>query len=438
MIVYNLELEQFRGFINTTINFSPGFNLLVGENGAGKSSVLWALRVALSHIHNKYSPSKERPLYFSESDVANSTVTNWPYLNLSLEFSFSEDENRLWFSAQKSRNEFVDSKAGDVRKQTLETPDLYEFFKYDSKHQRTPVISLGKSKLETHHPLAVYYSAHRATLMEKQISKPGRTSGNEARAYAEALEDRAVDLYELANLWRKEAVLKEADGIPDRANAAIKNSLPIFLEGFSDLHLDESTKPPRLKVKKENISLYINQLSDGERSMLTILMDLTRRLALAYPEIADPALDASAVILIDELDLHLHPSWQRTIAEKLIRTFPKCQFIATTHSPQIVGEVPAENIYILEAGKSPYRPDQSLGMDSNWILSFLMGANPRNTNIELALNHISDLIEDGDYNQSQSEINSLRENNMSRDPELLKLQTRLDRFQILRDNDPEQ
>lgn len=430
MIIHNLKLEQFRGFMNTTIDFTPGFNLLVGENGAGKSSVLWALRVALSHVHNKISPSKERTFSFSEGDVANSAIVDWPYLNITMEFSLSENENHLWLFAQKSRNKFIAGEAGDVRKQTLDTPDLYQFFRYDSLHQRIPVTNFGKLQNDMLHPLTVYYSAHRATINEKQISKSSRTSGNEARAYAEALQDRAVDLYELADLWRKETVLKESDGIPDRANSAIENSLPIFLEGFSDLHLDESTVPSRLKVKKENISLDISQLSDGERSMLTILMDLTRRLALAYPEIPDPAKNASAVVLIDELDLHLHPIWQRTIVEKLIKTFPKCQFIATTHSPQIIGEVLPENVIILEPGKPPYRPDQSLGMDTNWILQFLMGTDERNSGFKQELEHIAKLIEIEDYDEATSLIDTAVQK-YGEFAELVRLQTRIDRIKLL-------
>ena len=90
-----------------------------------------------------------------------------------------------------------------------------------------------------------------------------------------------------------------------------------------------------------------------------------------------------------------------------------------------------DNIIILEEGKLPYRPDQSLGMDTNWILEFIMGTKTRNDLIQKKLDRIGDLIEEQKYKKAQGEIDRLREKRMDRDPEILKLQTRLDRFVIL-------
>jgi predicted ATP-binding protein involved in virulence len=93
-------------------------------------------------------------------------------------------------------------------------------------------------------------------------------------------------------------------------------------------------EPPRLLVDKNGISLDLGQLSDGERSFLAMVADLCKRLCQANPRI-DP-LSGQGVVLIDELELHLHPTWQREAAEKLRTTFPNLQFIVTTHSPFIV------------------------------------------------------------------------------------------------------
>jgi len=430
MRIHQLKLEQYRGFANTTINFVPNFTLIVGKNGAGKSSILWALRVALSHIQKKTSISKEKMLEFTQDDVANGADIDWPYMNVAAEFSISDvSDKRIWFSAQKNRTEFVKGQAGDVRNQVMDTPDLYEFYELDAQQQHVPVKSFKRPQQEES-PLAIYYSAHRATIPVQAISKSGRTSGNEARAYAEALKDRPVLLAEMTDLWRKEVVLKESDKIPDRTNLAIQNSLPDFLEGFSDLRLDESKDKPALKVKKNGIALDIPQLSDGERSMLVILMDLTRRLALANPEIKDPAKNASAIVLIDEIDLHLHPTWQRTITGKLLKTFPKCQFIATTHSPQTIGEVPPENIILLEEGKQPQVPSQSLGMDSNWVLRRLMETPERSTESQKILDDISNLIVNTKYAEATSLIEEAK-NLYGIDEEIVRLQTRIERIKLL-------
>jgi predicted ATP-binding protein involved in virulence len=86
-------------------------------------------------------------------------------------------------------------------------------------------------------------------------------------------------------------------------------------------------------------------LSDGEKCLLAMVGDLARRLAIANPDYPD-ALQGEAIVLIDEIELHLHPSWQRNIIPALKRTFPKCQFIITTHSPQVLSYIQPKNIYL--------------------------------------------------------------------------------------------
>ena len=115
--------------------------------------------------------------------------------------------------------------------------------------------------------------------------------------------------------------------------SAFEKVLGVFLEGFSDVQVE--TQPLRLTVRKGGSRLSISQLSDGERSFIAILGDMVRRLALANPDLDDP-LQGHGVVLIDELELHLHPTWQRQIVENLRETFPNIQFIGTTHSPFVI------------------------------------------------------------------------------------------------------
>lgn len=424
MIIHQLDLDQVRGFRKAIFEFKPGFNLLVGENGTGKSTVLWALRVMLSHLLKDLLLSKQPVINFMERDVARDIATEWPFLNATLGLSFEENSiatsNR--YLAQKNRHTYADAQAGNPREQVVNTPDRYEFVDINGLATKRP-IKVGQ-------PIAVYYSAHRSIATERASSKR-RTVGGKELAYVEALLDRELNLREVADLWQKEVELEKSDNIPIRANVAIEQALPVFLEGFKNLRVEDG-KERRIFVDKHGVRLDLMQVSDGERSLLAILMDLIRRLATANPSLQDPASEANAVVLIDELDLHLHPRWQRTIVQKLTETFPKCQFIATTHSPQIIGEVLAQNIILLERGKQPYNPNQSLGMDSNWVLEILMDTPERNVPTTKRLEHISDLIEDGEYEQASTEILDLQ-GQIPDDPELLKLQIRLDRMQILGD-----
>ena len=99
---------------------------------------------------------------------------------------------------------------------------------------------------------------------------------------------------------------------------------------------------------QDGIELSIKQLSQGYRSMLALAIDFSRRLSIANNHLQDKALDAPAIMLIDEVDLHLHPSWQQRVLSDLMNTFPNTQIIVTTHSPQVLTTVPAECIRIID------------------------------------------------------------------------------------------
>ena len=119
-----------------------------------------------------------------------------------------------------------------------------------------------------------------------------------------------------------------------------------------------------------------------------MVLDLTRRLAQANPAMEDPASEAEAVVLIDEIELHLHPKWQRQIVHKLRTTFPLCQFIATTHSPQVIGEVEYDRIHVLADGEV-YCPTHSFGVDSSRVLEEIMDTPPRTAEVEDLLTKVS-------------------------------------------------
>lgn len=150
-----------------------------------------------------------------------------------------------------------------------------------------------------------------------------------------------------------------------------------MLEGFSKLRVRRS--PLRMTINKNGSELIINQLSDGEKCLLAMVGDIARRLAIANPGLENP-LAGEGVVMIDEIELHLHPDWQRKIIPSLTRTFPNLQFIVTTHSPQIISHVQPDSIYLLEStpeGIVAKRPESSFGRDINRILEDIMGVGAR-------------------------------------------------------------
>ena len=145
----------------------------------------------------------------------------------------------------------------------------------------------------------------------------------------------------------RESLRRERPGAV-RVLADCREAVERFLPGYCNLR-PEGEGRPRLWIDCGETPIPVRQLSDGERGVLALVLDLTRRLAQANPELDAPTLEAEAVVLIDEIDLHLHPRWQRQIVHNLTSAFPRCQFIATTHSPQVIGEVDPDRIQIIAA-----------------------------------------------------------------------------------------
>ena len=176
-------------------------------------------------------------------------------------------------------------------------------------------------------------------------------------------------------------------------------------------------------------TVSVRQMSDGERGTLVLVLDLTRRLVQANPEMSDPVAEAEAVVLIDEIDLHLHPKWQRQIVHKLTMTFPRCQFIATTHSPQVLASVGPDQVHLLTpAGIA--RPDRSLGMDSNWLLRHLMEADDRPENATAAIQSVERLIGKGTFEEARAAISAAKKDGLDI-PEWSVLEARMARLELL-------
>lgn len=398
MQLNNLTLSQFRAFEEVKFDFvAPGMNLLIGINGVGKSSVLDAVRIAFSRVLPQFTASEESRLTFSTDDIRH----DQDKLTIQLNFMTSS----IPFECRVSRGK------------------NHEF---DLKPDRTDI--LVSLKAATEQPLVLYFSTQRSMLLKKQTNTQ-MSAGEQSAAFFEALKPRRLRLQEFTTWWLvQKALANEGSHSAQDRLEVLQNAVTSFLEWCTNLRVVRGQKTTLL-LDKDGVTFDIFQLSDGERGILALVLDLARRLAQANPELDNP-LDGKAVVLIDELDLHLHPIWQRSVVEKLTRTFPKCQFIATSHSPQIVGEVSPESIIILENNHLPCRPHQSLGMDSNWVLQFLMGTVDRNAQVSQELNYISELIENEQYDQAEVEINQLRDQ-IGDFPDLVKLQTRLDRLQLL-------
>jgi predicted ATP-binding protein involved in virulence len=178
---------------------------------------------------------------------------------------------------------------------------------------------------------------------------------------------------------------------------------------FKRLYIDPSVfNNYQLVLEKGTERINVHQLSSGEKSLLVLVSDLARRLALANPLSKNPLKDGQGIVLIDEIDLHLHPRWQRAVIPKLRSIFPEIQWVITTHSPQVLMNVKRENVKVINHGKIEEAPFIE-GRDANALSLDVFGLPKRLPKYEAMLDKIHDLIDNGEEKQAQIELESLKQ-----------------------------
>ena len=192
------------------------------------------------------------------------------------------------------------------------------------------------------------------------------------------------------------------------AFAVIKAAIMGCVEDAEDVYYDERY-PELIVVMKHMGHQMFSNLSDGQRVMLTLIGDLTKRAITLNPHLERDVLKRTpGVVSIDELDLHLHPRWQRRVIHDLKRTFPMIQFIATTHSPQLVGEALPHEIRILEDDVAT-TPSRSYGIDSSRILEEVMHVSRRNEETEGLLSKMAEQIDREDLSEAKKTLGEVEQ-----------------------------
>jgi predicted ATP-binding protein involved in virulence len=435
MKVNQLVIQNFRGIEDLTLDFGDrNLIVLIGINGSGKSSILDCLAILL------------RCLTFYVENCRKLQSIKSGFLNHDVSLKRQDIKNNENSSAAKIKVAFKQEHLYEWSLiKTLENKPDTESNSLDSLELLAGKIAKQLQKdVSFGIPLLVYYPVKRTVgkiYLETKVEKiyletkedyalnKIKDNFEQTKAYEGALEGVQVDFqsffqwFRTTEDWENEKRRDNFNYIDSQLEAVRKSIYSILGEDFSDLRVRR--RPLVMTVKKQNEELIVNQLSDGEKSLLAMTGDLARRLAIANPSLSDPC-QASAVVLIDEIEQHLHPSWQRKIIPALRRTFPNCQFIITTHSPQVLSQVHKEDIFVLENFALFPADAYTYGRDTNSILSELMDVTERPEEIKNRLDKCFNLIDDGDLENAKKELSKLSELLGNTDSEIVRGNTLID------------
>lgn len=424
MHIHNLTLQSFRGAQNLPLELDGKLNVFVGMNGAGKSSILDASAIMLSWLANriKHAGASGRPI--AETDIKNGDSS----ANLAIQLC--EDGAYFGWNLAKVRKGYSKKELASV---LIAASEVAKRIQGDiSEHE-------GKTNI----PLFAYYPVNRAVLdiplriRERHqfgllsAYEESLTSGANFRTFFEWFRERE-DL-ENENRKYKDDLLKPNDfQFPDSQLTAVRRALESFMPDFTELTVRRN--PLRMEVLKNGQRLTVNQLSDGEKCLMAMVGDLARRIAIANPQRTDPLL-GDGIVMIDEIDLHLHPKWQRLVVPRLIEVFPNCQFLISTHSPHVITHVQPESLFLLnmtDEGKlEAIRPVESYGKTVDRVLEDLMGLQTTRPNrVESDLRAIYEQIDEGQLDTARESISAL-EKTIGEDPELVKAKVLIKRKELI-------
>lgn len=396
MKLSRLTLTNYRGFASATVDFDPQMTVIVGVNGAGKTSLLDAASMVLGTAAVELL---SRPLVIptlAPRDIGRGADR----ATVDASVTFGTERAALALTATRhGALAILDPRAAELR--------------------ALPGVGRKPSSC-----LALYFTTARAASPDLRARwKDGASEATEeVDAIVGALGTAAPGFDDLFRWFRdredhenaekvRRASLAWSDPQLDAVRAAVSAMLP----GFSKLRIDRTAL--RMVVEKGVEEFALDQLSDGERTLLSVVADIARRLAIANPTAAD-ARTCEAVVLIDEVELHLHPAWQRDIIKRLPAVFPGTQFILTTHSPQVLGELHARNVRVLRDFCVEESLAETWGRDSNRILAALMGANARSEAIEELFATLSVAEDDERWGDAWAAIDALNAQLGGDDPDV--------------------
>lgn len=394
MLLKNLHIMNFKMFEDLNLQFKPGFNLILGDNGVGKTSVLEAATVAVSGFLTGMEDIPTRNIYKADIhyDILvnnNGTIDRLYGYPVEIESTISYAEtDYTWNRTKTSSRTMISPK--DILKVSRDLINSTEY-------KILPLIS--------------YQSASRHWISAKKDAneKKREQLHNRRCGYLGCL-DRTANL-NVVNNW-----CKQMEWSSVRMNGIAENYeqfgkiVSRFMSIMNDGLISKVVYQPnagKLLYSENGKFKDIDCLSAGYQSLLNLILDLAYRVAILNPDEGENISKVEGIVFIDEIDSNLHPKWQWRVIDALTEIFPNIQFIAATHSPIIVSSCKDANIINLdENGNVRYITD-SYAFSVNDILRDMLGYHMRPAKVENLIEEFEKRMDREEYDDAKKALDQL-------------------------------
>lgn len=413
----SIHLSNYRCHVGLQIDFKPGFNVVVGVNGSGKTSVLKAICDALTGFSNymslpngNYQALSDHTVVRLKGEVNNGRYRfepQYPVKVSATAHAFEHGSVCIW-AVQKTSQVDHPQQTGTLPGQ------IWQGMQQGAGPQGQEI------RARVALPVIAFYRANRhwnqpqPHEMQAATARNARTDGY-VSWWDASLDSSALQGWVISKCLERFQTSSETgtpfDDIDSDELALVNQALGVAVEGTKGLRYDLKQKSLLVEWTTSDEAARqptaFENLSDGQRAVIGLVADIARRMCLLNPQLGqDVSLKTPGVVLIDELDMHLHPRWQRILTGGLKRAFPQVQFIVSSHSPQVLGELHPEEIILLRPGGTAH-PQVSYGLTSSQVLEEIMGSDARAPEVENMLTEAFEGLERGDLLAARKKLTDL-------------------------------
>ncbi|AIP33628.1 hypothetical protein DR64_1359 [Paraburkholderia xenovorans LB400] len=410
MKIDKVRLTNYRCHRDIAVSFSPHFNVLVGANGSGKTSLLKGIAELFNGFVGGVSSKSIAPTLTADS----------------VRVERIDIQGRLRFEEQYPVSVLAEGSIGDKRLSwgvTREAPtgNFTYLGGQPGDVWKTASDKGVNTALAKKLPILAFYQANRqwnlnrASELEAATSKDGRM--NAYNNFFNASSDAAsLQTWVISKCLERFQVSSETnrlfDEVTDDELALVNGALANAIGEIQGIKFDMREKSLLVEWKQSagssRSATVFGNLSDGQKAVVGLIVDIARRICLLNPQLGQSAIkETPGIVLIDELDMHLHPKWQRALTLGLQSAFPSVQFIVASHSPQILGEMKPEQIIVLTGGTTS-NPQVSYGLDSSAVLEEIMDVPARPLEVANELSALFEALERNELNVARQHLAKLR------------------------------
>lgn len=418
MILKKITIKNFRNFDELNLKFDNRLTVIIGNNGAGKSTILDAISIAMGAYLSGY----DNIGYFriKDEDVKENKYVIGDRIDAQRQFpSTIEAEGMIlkekckWkISKEKSNSKGI--KPSEIKSVTEIAGKLQSEIRNGNNQILLPVVAYyGTGRLWNNSTVNYEYKSNRLSgytdCMNIHLNNASFVSWF-----------RMMTIIEL----QKKRVLPDFSTVKKAMCSCIENVI-----GTKDVNVMYDFTRDQIVVVygKDKKTETLSELSDGYRNTLNMVADIAFRMSLLNPQLGESVItETEGIVLIDEVDLHLHPGWQQRILPDLLKIFKKVQFVVTTHAPMVINSVRKDNVVVLNNNSVDYVGIQTYGKDANSVLSAVMETGNRPVEIEKLFQLFYNALDNGEIENAKKTLTKLEDKLQDDDPELVACRVHLE------------